>query len=108
MSVTRITYKRIMNYPSLVDFDKKSIKSIPLTCKERIPAITEDIANGIATELEISGSNISSISIHRLIIASNAAKYYAIIVDDRFTTTGVSFPANFLKLNSILKRGAGK
>ena len=60
-----------------MDFDKKSIKSLHLTCKERIPAVTEDIANSVAAELEIVVANISSISICRLIVVSNVAKYYA-------------------------------
>ena len=75
-AVTRITYEGITNYDSLVDFDKKSIESLPSTCKEKIPAITEDVPNGVTAEVEISGANVSSISVRRLIVASNAAKYF--------------------------------
>ena len=59
--VTRITYEVIINYDSLFDFHKKSIGSFPSTCKEKIPAITEDVANSIRAEVKISGANLSSI-----------------------------------------------
>ena len=34
-AVTRLTYEGITNMESLIDFDKKSIESLPNTCKER-------------------------------------------------------------------------
>ena len=74
-AVTRITHEGVTNFSSLQDFDKKSIESLPSTCKEKIPAVTADIANGISEELEIAGANISSNSIRRLIVASNAVKF---------------------------------
>ena len=78
-AVTRITYEGITNFSSLCDFDKKGIESLPATCKERIPAIQEDLPNGVTAELEIAGANISSILIRRLIVACNAAKYYTAV-----------------------------
>ena len=75
-AVTWITYEGITTYDSLLDFDKSSVESLPRTCKETIPAIAEDIANGIAAEAEVPGANISSISVRRLIVAVQAAKYY--------------------------------
>ena len=71
-AVTRITYEGLTNFDSLQDFDKKSIESLASTCCKEIPAITADLANGIAAEIDIPGANISSISIQRLIFASNA------------------------------------
>ena len=75
-AVNRIIYEGLTNYDSLTDFDKNSIESLTSTCKEKIPAITEDVAAGISAEIEIAGANISSISIRRLIIACHASKYY--------------------------------
>ena len=75
-AVTRITYEGITNYDSLQDFDKSSIESLPKTCINTIPAIPEDLAAGIAAEPEVVGANISTISVRRLIVASNAANYY--------------------------------
>ncbi len=78
-AVNRITYEGITNFESLLDFDDKSIESLSTICKETIPEITEDIGNGIAAEAEVNGANISSISIRRLIVAVQAAKYYSSI-----------------------------
>ena len=78
-AVNRITYEGLTTYASLTDFDKKSIESLTSTCKEKIPAITEDVPAGISAEIEIAGANISSISIRRLIIACHASKYYKAI-----------------------------
>ena len=75
-AVTRITYEGLTNFDSLQDFDKKSIESLASTCRKEIPAITADLANGIAAEIEIPGANVSSISIRRLIVACSAAKFY--------------------------------
>ena len=72
-AVVRITYEGIMTYESLLDFDRKAIQGLPSICKETIPAIPADAANGIAAEAEVPGANISSISVQRLIVAVNAA-----------------------------------
>ena len=42
-AVVRITYDGIVNFVSLADFDQKSIESLPTTCKDKIPAITDDL-----------------------------------------------------------------
>ena len=78
-AVTRITYEGITNYDSLVDFDKKSIESLSSTYKDKIPETTEDIANGVTAEVEISGENVSLVSVCRLDVASNIAKYFTSI-----------------------------
>ena len=78
-AVIRITYEGISNFESLADFDKKSIESLPRTCKETIIAIAEDVPNGIAAEPEVPGSNLSSISVRRLIVAMHAVKFYSSI-----------------------------
>ena len=83
-AVTRITHEGVTNFSSLEDVDKNSIKSLASTCKEKIPA---DLANGIQEEIEINGANVSSISIRRLIVASDAAKFY---VSVGRTTTNVN------------------
>ena len=78
-AVTRITYEGITNYDSFVEFDKKSIASLPSTCNEKIPAIIEDIVNGVTIGVEISGENMFLISVPRLIVVSNTAKYFTSI-----------------------------
>ena len=93
-SVLRITHEGITNYDSLLDFDKKSIQLLPSICKEKILAIPEDAANGIAAEAEVSGANISAISVQRLIIASYAASYYKSI--SRTMTAGNTHYTNVL------------
>ena len=75
-AVTRVTYEGITNFESLTDFDKTSIEYLPRTCKERILAITPDIAAGIAAEAEVPGANVGTISVRRLITAMKAARYY--------------------------------
>jgi hypothetical protein len=75
-AVTRITHEGITNYDSLANFDKKSIERLPQICKENIPAFVEDNTNEIQAEPAVNGANISSISIFRLITASNAVTYY--------------------------------
>ena len=79
VAVTRITYEGITNYDSLKDFDKSSLEALPKTCINTIPPIAEDVAAGIAAEAEVHGANISTISVRRLIVASNAARYYSSI-----------------------------
>ena len=78
-AVTRLTFEGITTYPSLEDFDKKAIQALPAICKVGIPAIAIDVAAGIAAEPAVPGANISSISVQRLIVAVNAAKYYSSI-----------------------------
>ena len=93
-AVTRITYEGITTFQSLEDFDKKAIQSLTSICKEKIPAITADAAAGIAAEVEIPGANISSISVQRLIVAADAAKYYNSI--GRVMSTGNMHYGNIL------------
>ena len=78
-AVLRITHEGVTNYESLLDFDEKSIQKLPVTCRSAIPAIVADPPNGIAAEAAVAGANINSISIRRLIVASNAVKYYTSI-----------------------------
>ena len=75
-AVTRVTHEGLTNYDTLKDFDKDSILHLPKVCKETIAAIPEDLANNINAEPEVSGANVNSISVQRLIVASNAARYY--------------------------------
>ena len=78
-AVLRISHEGITNYESLLDFDKKSIQKLPITCRSAIPAIAADVPNGIAAEAAVPGANINSISVRRLIVASNAVRYYTSI-----------------------------
>ena len=60
-SVTRILYEGITNYDSLLDFDTKSIQSLPAVCKGAIPAIEADLAEAVEAEAAVPGANISTI-----------------------------------------------
>ena len=73
-AVVRLAYKGITNFPSLVDFDKNSIEALPSIGKTSIPAIAEDVPNGVKAEVEIPGANTGSILVRRLIVMYNAAK----------------------------------
>jgi len=75
-AVLRITYEGITNFKSLDDFDKKSINSLPLICKGKIPEIVKDVAAGLTADPEILGANVSSISVRMFIVDADAAKYY--------------------------------
>ena len=77
--VVRITYESITKFVSLTDFDKKIIESLPTTCKEKIPAITDDPSAGITSETAIPGVNISLVAICRLVVVVKASKYYTSI-----------------------------
>ena len=68
--------------------------------------IPEDVAAGIAAEIEIPGANISSISVQRLIVAAqgltvaaDAAKYYTSI--GRVITTVNMHCGNILSIFKI-------
>ena len=73
-SVLRVTNKGITSYDNLVDFDKAAIKNLPRVCKGSIDAITADMANNFQAEAAVPGSNVSSISVQRLILDANAAR----------------------------------
>ena len=58
---------------------KAYIKNLPRVCKGSIDAIATDVANNVQAEAALPGANVSSISVQRLIVAANAARYYASI-----------------------------
>ena len=75
-SVLRITHEGLTNFESFMDFDRDSIESLSKACSKSIDAIQADQANGIAAENAVPGTNISTISIRRLVVAAQAVKYY--------------------------------
>lgn len=76
-AVNRILYEGITSFASLADFDADSIKTMARNCRETIPAMDADVDAGIAAdEPEVRGTAISTQSMVRLTVASNAAKYY--------------------------------
>ena len=93
-SVVRVTHEGITDFRSLVDFDKETMQNLPRVCKQRIDAIAADPANNIQAEPEVPGANVSSISVQRLIVACNAARYYHSI--GRTMTTGNMHYTNIL------------
>ena len=94
-AVNRILHEGITNFESFADFDKKSIERLPSVCKESIDEIEEDDDNGIEYEAAVNGATISSISVRRLIVAVQAAKYYELI--GRTMGTGNMHYMNVLK-----------
>ena len=74
-SVLRITYEGLTNFQSFMDFDRDSIVSLSKACSKEIDMIIADVPNGIAAENAAPGTNISTISILRIIVATNAMKY---------------------------------
>ena len=78
-SVLRVTHEGITSYDTLVDFDKAAIKNLPRVCKGSIDVITADMENNVQAEAAVPGANVSSISVQRLIVVANAARYYASI-----------------------------
>ena len=75
-AVLRLTHEGITSLASLTDFDDKAIKYLPKVCKGDIAEIVLDADNGIDAEPAVNGANISSISVQRLIVAADAARYY--------------------------------
>ena len=98
-SVLRLTHEGITSLDSLTDFDANAIKLLPKVCKDNIDAIAADVPNGIAAEIAVNGANISSISVQRLIVAADAARYYQAI--DRTPTTANMHYTNVLKVFNL-------
>ena len=78
-AVRHILYEGVTAFTNLLEFDYKAIQALPAICKEDIPAIMAYAANGIVAEPQVNGANISSISVRRLRVAVDAAKYYTSI-----------------------------
>ena len=66
----------INDYEALLDFDKKSLQSLPTTCKVATPPIAADATNGITAKPSVADAIISLIPLQRIIVALNAIKCY--------------------------------
>ena len=75
-AVTRIASEGITTFASLLYFNRKSIQYLPGTCKVSISSIKADGLKNVEAEHYFDGANISKISVRRLIIEVNAAKFY--------------------------------
>ena len=78
-SVIRVTHEGITSYDTLVYFDEAAIKNLPRVCKGYIDAIAADKSNNVQSEAAVPGANVSSVYVQRLIVATNAARYYDLI-----------------------------
>ena len=78
-SVFHLTHKGITNFSSLSDFDKKGIQHSPKIYKKIIPVIDVDDSNNIGAEATVSGANVSSILVSRLVPVVNTDKHYGSI-----------------------------
>ena len=67
--VLRINYEGLTNFQYFMNFDRDSIESLSKSCSKNIYAIKAAVQNGIAAENSVTGTNISTISICRLVIA---------------------------------------
>ena len=70
-SVLRITYEGLTYFQSLMDFYCDSIESLFKDSINNIDAILYDVPNGIAAENTVPGMNLSTISVLRLVVATN-------------------------------------
>ena len=77
--VLSITYEGLTNFQSFMYSDCNNIESLSKACSKDIDRIISDVPNGIAAENDVPGTNISTISIRRLVVATNAVKYYTVI-----------------------------
>ena len=78
-SVLRITYEGLTNFQSFMDFNRDSIESLSKDCSKNVDRIIADFPNGIAAKNAVLGTNISTVPIRRLVVATNAVKYYTVI-----------------------------
>ena len=78
-SVLRITYEGLTNFQSFMDFDRDSIKSLSKFCREDFDMIISDVPNGRAVKTAVPGTNIITISIRQLVVATNDMKFYTAI-----------------------------
>ena len=78
-SVLRITYKGLTNFDSFTDFYRENIQSLRKACGKTIDAITSGPLNDIKADNEVPKTNISTISIRRLVVATHAVNYYCSI-----------------------------
>ena len=76
--VLSITYEGLTNFQPFMEFNHDSIES-KQACSKNIDAIVSDAPNGIAAKNAVLRMNISTISIHQLVVATNAVKYYTVI-----------------------------
>ena len=75
-SVLCITYEGLKKFDSFTDFDRESIESLGKSYSKTIDDIIADPPNGIQAENEVPRTNISTIYIRRLVVATHAVNYY--------------------------------
>ena len=87
-----------LNLSPLLILTRKAFESLPTTCKEKIPTITDNPSSGITAELAVPVANIYSIAIIWLILAVQAAKYHTSIGRTMNATT-MHYGNVFLRYN---------
>ena len=78
-SVLRITYEGLTKFESFMYFDRNSIESLSKAWTKNIDSIVADVPNGISEKNAVPGTNISTIWIRRLVVATNSVNYYTVI-----------------------------
>ena len=72
---------------------------LPKVCKDNIDVIVAHVPNGVDAENAVNGANISSISVQRFIVTTDAARYYQAM--DRTPTRVNMHYTNVLKVSSL-------
>ena len=75
----RITYEEFTKFQLFMEFDHDSIKSLSKSCSKNIDTIFAGVLNGVVAKNAVPGTNISTISIRRLVVATNSVNYYTVI-----------------------------
>ena len=75
-AVPWIKYENITNWNSLLDFNMRSIQLLPQICKGIIQVILANSNKNVQAKAEVLGANISSVSVHYLLVAVCATQYY--------------------------------
>ena len=78
-SVMRITYEVLTKFQSFMDFNSNIIESLSKACTMNIDRIIADVPNGIAAKNAVRRTNIITISIRPLVVATNTVRYYTSI-----------------------------
>ena len=75
-NANRVIAEGLSDLNSLLDFDKESLEALPKACARALPAVEADPDNDVVAANAVPAGNVSIASVHRLIVAANAARFY--------------------------------
>lgn len=76
VTVNRVVTEGLIDFLSLMNFDKDSLEALPKACAKAIHEVIADPANEIVTADEVVAGNVSIASEQRLIVAADCARFY--------------------------------